>query len=177
MLALMALLDRGELIGALKRLGQLAALEGQSIELLIVGGAVMVMEFGSRLSTRDLDGIVTNNIDRALVRSYVATVAQERGWPHDWLNDAAKGFIANAPDAVVMMSALGIRVSRPALEQLLAMKLCAWRDDTDVADAARLLAELRGNNDEIWAKIEPHLQLGQELKARYAFEDLCDSRQ
>jgi predicted nucleotidyltransferase len=124
-----------------------------------------------------LDGIVTNDIDRARFRAYVASVAREQGWPDDWLNDGAKGFIANAPDAVVVMSALGIRVSRPALEQLLAMKLCAWRDDTDIADAARLLAELRDNKDEIWAKIEPYLQLGRELKARYAFDDLWDSRQ
>jgi hypothetical protein len=172
----MALLDRDELISALNQLGQLAAADGQSIELLIVGGGVMVLEFGARLSTRDLDGIVTNDVDHAKVRSYITTIARERAWPDDWLNDAAKGFIATAPGVVLVMSAPGIRVSRPALEQLLAMKLCAWRDDIDIADAARLLSEFHGNQDEIWAKVEPHLQLGKELKARYAFEDLWDNQ-
>jgi hypothetical protein len=155
----------------------LAAAAGQSIELLVVGGGVMVLEFGARLATRDLDGIVTNHIDRDKIRFYVTTVARERSWPDDWLNDAAKGFVASVSETVLMMQARGIRVSRLAVVQLLAMKLCAWRDDVDIADAARLLGELSGSRDEIWAAgIEPHLQPGKELKARYAFDDLWDNR-
>jgi hypothetical protein len=92
------------------------------------------------------------------------------------LNDAAKGFLASPVTPVLLMTASGIRVSRPAIEQLLAMKLCAWRDDVDISDARRLLAETRGTREEVWAKVQPHLQTGQELKARYAFEDLWESR-
>ena len=52
-------------------------------------------------------------------------------------------------------------------EQLLAMKLCAWRDDVDIADARRLLAELSGTHEDIWRQVEAYLQPGRELKAKY----------
>ena len=56
------------------------------------------------------------------------------------------------------------------------MKLSAWRDDVDIADARRLLAELRGADDreQLWQSLTPFLQPGRELKARYAFDDLWE---
>jgi hypothetical protein len=62
-----------------------------------------------------------------------------------------------------------------APQQLLAMKLMAWRDDQDVADARLLLMKLHGSREEIWRLIEKHLLPGRELKSKYAFEDLCDA--
>jgi len=63
--------------------------------------------------------------------------------------------------------------------QLLAMKLCAWRDDLDIQDAERLLQELikseKCDIDVIWRRVEPHLSPGRELKARYALLDLWES--
>jgi hypothetical protein len=123
----MAFLNRDDLIGALTRLGQLAATDGHAIELLVVGGGVMVMEFGTRDSTRDLDGIVTNAIDPAAVRRYAQVVAMERNWPADWLNDGAKGFLVGVTVPNNLFVSEGIRVFRPAYEQLLAMKLCVAR--------------------------------------------------
>ena len=77
----------------------------------------------------------------------------------------------------LIASAPGIRVLRPAVEQLLAMKLGgAWRDDVDIADATRLLAELPSDRQWAWSLVEPHLQAGRELKARYAFDDLWEDR-
>jgi hypothetical protein len=52
----------------------------------------------------------------------------------------------------LLFSARGIDAFSPSLAQLLAMKLCAWRDDLDISDARRLLQEIisgRGK-DEIW---------------------------
>jgi hypothetical protein len=43
-----------------------------------------------------------------------------------------------------------------------------------VADARRLLQELVGGYDEPWQSVHPYLQPGQELKAKYAFDDLWD---
>ena len=56
------------------------------------------------------------------------------------------------------------------------MKLSAWRDDLDVADAGRLLDEMTGNRGEVWREIEPYLIPGDELKAQYAFADLWEGR-
>ena len=138
------LLTRDELIAAITRLGELAMADGQSVDLLMVGGGVMVLEFRARASTRDVDAVVTNAADAGRVRGYAATVAAERGLPPGWLNDGAKGFLSGPVSPTLLLEAAGVRLSRPAIEQLLAMKLSAWRDDVDVADAERLLAALPG---------------------------------
>ena len=69
----------------------------------------------------------------------------------------------------------GIVVSVPATEQLLAMKLCAWRDDVDIADARRLIVDLPRNREDIWKRIEPYLFPGRELTAKYAYDDLREA--
>jgi hypothetical protein len=57
------------------------------------------------------------------------------------------------------------------------MKLCAWRDDVDIADASRLLTDLApgSNRVDVWQRVTPYLVPGRELKAQYAFEDLWES--
>lgn len=96
-----------------------------------------------------------------------------------WLNDGAKGFLIGFLDGGVIYTAPGIVVRRPALAQLLAMKLSAWRDDVDIQDATRLLTEMmnetRGKQERVWGAIEPYITPGQQLKARYAFLDLWES--
>lgn len=54
------------------------------------------------------------------------------------------------------------------------MKLSAWRDDVDIADAQRLLATMSGTQEEVWERISPFLLPGRELKAQYAFLDLWE---
>ena len=80
-------------------------------------------------------------------------------------------------DGPVLFSAPGIEARAPSLEQLLAMKLSAWRDDLDISDARRLLQEIksRQDKDEIWQRLEPYLVPGDELTAQYAFMDLWES--
>lgn len=57
------------------------------------------------------------------------------------------------------------------------MKLSAWRDDVDIADARRLLQEMAaaGGRDVLWQKVESYLLPGDELAAQYAFQDLWES--
>jgi hypothetical protein len=170
----MATLDKQDILAALTRLGELAAARGEQLDLLLLGGGVMVIVFGTRDATRDLDVVVLSPPDAARVRELAAAVAEEEHWPSDWLNDAAKGFLAGPASGPPIFQSRGIVVRRPAIEQLLAMKLCAWRDDVDIADARRLLQELSGSRAEIWGRISPFLQPGRELKATYAFDDLWE---
>ena len=44
----MATLSKQEIIQALERLGQLAQQQGHSIELLVIGGAAMVLMYNAR---------------------------------------------------------------------------------------------------------------------------------
>jgi len=142
--------------------------------LLLLGGGVMVLVFGTRNATRDLDVVILSPLERTRVREFAAVVAAENEWPSDWLNEGAKGFVTGSADGPVIFQAPGIVVRRPSIEQLLAMKLSAWRDDVDIADAERLLVELGGTREDVWAGIEALLLPGRELKARYAFDDLWE---
>jgi hypothetical protein len=169
------LLSRQEIVGALTRLGQLAQANGHQIELLAVGGAVMVLAYNARLATHDVDVFIVSPKEAQIARTLAQQVAQEFEWSDDWLNDGAKGFLVGISEGPVIFSAPGIVVKRPDVAQLLAMKLSAWRDDVDIDDARRLLQELQGNQDEIWQRVEPFLVPGQQLKAQYAFLDLWET--
>lgn len=135
----------------------------------------MVLLYEARESTRDVDAIILAPREVGIVRELAQTVADERGWPDDWLNDGAKGFLIGLSQGPVVFLAPGIEVRSPSTAQLLAMKLSAWRDDVDIADARRLLQEMPGNRDEIWQSVEPYLVPGDELKAQYAFADLWET--
>lgn len=88
----MALLSRHDIENALRRLGELALQQGETIELLAVGGAAMVLGYDARLATHDVDAITLRPELARLVRMLVKQVAEELDWPTDWLNDGAKGF-------------------------------------------------------------------------------------
>jgi len=173
----MATFSREEIQDGLRRLGELAQAQGLHIRLTLVGGAVMVLGYQARQSTRDVDVVITAPPEARLVRTLAKQVAEERDWPEDWLNDGAKGYLIGISEGPVLFSAPGIEARAPALEQLLAMKLSAWRDDLDISDARRLLQELAGGRakDEIWRSLEPYLVPGDELTAQYAFLDLWES--
>lgn len=173
----MATFSREEIQGGLRRLGELAQAQGLHIRLTLVGGAVMVLGYQARQSTRDVDAVIMAPKEARLVRALAKQIAEEHDWPEDWLNDGAKGYLVGISEGPVLFSAPGIEARAPSLEQLLAMKLSAWRDDLDISDARRLMQEIKGkrDKDEIWQSLEPYLAPGDELTAQYAFLDLWES--
>jgi len=171
----MATITKQEALYALARVGELAVAAGQTVQLLLVGGGAMMLRFNARLATKDLDVVVLAPTGSVAVRSWAAQVAAELSWPEDWLNDAAKGFVVGSSALGQVFASPGITVSIPATEQLMAMKLCAWRDDVDISDARRLLSELAGNQRDVWNRILPYLYPGRELTAKYAFDDLWEA--
>lgn len=171
----MATLSRSEIESAFERLGELAGQHGEQIQLVVVGGAVMLLAYQARLTTRDVDAVIQSPRATSNVRKWIKQVADEQGMPGDWLNDGAKGYLVGISEGPILFSAPGIKVRMPSIAQLLAMKLSAWRDETDIDDARRLLQEMTGEHDEIWSKVEHYLVPGRELKAKYAFLDLWES--
>lgn len=173
----MAIFTREEIEEGLKRLGELAQAKGLYIQLTLVGGAVMVLRFNARPSTRDVDAVILLPREARLVRELAKQVASEHDWPEDWLNDGAKGYLVGISDGPIVFQAAGIEARAPSMEQLLAMKLSAWRDDIDISDARRLLQEVgQGRKrDEVWQSLESFLVKGDELTAQYAFLDLWES--
>lgn len=170
----MALFSKQQIIELLERLGDLAKQRNEKIELLLMGGAVMVLVYEQRLSTRDVDAVFLSPSETAPIRDLIKQIAREHNLPEDWLNDAAKGYLMGLGQSSIIFSAPGITVKMPPVAQMLAMKLCAWRDDVDIEDARRLLLELTGDREQIWQAIEPYLTPGNELKAQYAFLDLWE---
>ncbi|MDD2922902.1 MAG: DUF6036 family nucleotidyltransferase [Anaerolineales bacterium] len=173
----MATFSEDEIRKGLHRLGELAHAKNIHIKLTAVGGAVMVLAFGARQSTHDIDAVILSPSEARIVRNLALQVAEEFGWHEDWLNDGAKGYLRGISEGPILLSAAGIEVRAPALEQMLAMKLCAWRDDIDISDARRIMQEITSNRtrEELWGLIEQYLIPGDELTAQYAFLDLWES--
>jgi hypothetical protein len=155
----MALLSRTEIVRALERLGELALIEGYTLHIVIVGGAAMVLGYDARQSTHDIDAIFLPPPEPHVVRKWARIVAEEYQWPGDWLNDAVTGYLMGLSSGPVLLVAPGIEARQPLVEQLLAMKLCAWRDDVDIADATRLLraVEVAVDKEDVWRRIVPYL--------------------
>jgi len=173
----MATFTRQDIEEGLRRLGEIAQAKDLQIELTLVGGAVMTLFFNARPSTRDVDAVILLPREARLVREMARQVAEERDWPADWLNDGAKGYLVGISEGPIVFQAPGIIARAPSMEQLLAMKLSAWRDDVDISDARRLLQEVAGKRkqEDIWNSLEPFLVRGDELTAQYAFLDLWES--
>src|ERR1700761_8156251 len=82
-------LNRDQILQGLAELNLRLGSSGTTGELCLFGGTVMVLAFNARLSTRDVDAIFQ---PASLIREMAAAVAEELGWPPEWLNDGVKGF-------------------------------------------------------------------------------------
>lgn len=169
------MLSRDDIERAFLGLAAELAQVGARCEIAIVGGAAVVLLYGAREATKDVDALVLSGAEPAIVREAARRTALALGLPDDWLNDAAKGYVhgLSLGEVVVDHPTLIVRVLAP--HQLLAMKLSAWRDDVDIEDARLLLSKLSGAQDEIWRLTEPHILPGRETKAYYAFCDLWEA--
>lgn len=171
-------LTRDDIIDAWTRLGKLAHAEGKSIDIIVVGGAVMAVYFRSRASTADVDGIFEPAPE---TRQWAQVVADDLGLPIDWLNDGAKGYITIESSGPVLHQSAGITVRTVALAHLLALKLMAWRDDVDFRDALRILQALAeepgadcSSPEKILELVDPYFVPSQRMKASYALEELWE---
>lgn len=167
-------LDRAMMTQALTRLGSLAQAEGHTLTLVVVGGAAMVLHYNARISTKDIDAFFLTPPERRETRRWAAQVAREINLSNDWLNDGAKGFMQGITYGPVLLEAPGIKVYQIGTEQLLAMKLSAWRDLQDRQDAEKIMADIApqyANKDALWQAVVPYVT---ELKAQYAFDELWE---
>ncbi len=168
----MKYLSKEAIVEALAVLASEIGEEENLHELVIAGGAALVLLYGARESTKDVDAARVDSVIRDAARQ----VASRLDLSEDWLNDGAKGYVHGVALGDVVYQAKGLIVRTLAPKQLLAMKLCAWRDDVDIDDARLLLSKIEGSGEQVWEQVEPHLVPGRELKARYAFEDLWESK-
>jgi hypothetical protein len=167
-------LSATNITAAFGALSEELAREGKRAELLVVGGAALVLLYGARASTKDVDAYFVRP-EASSIRAAAHRVAARLNLPNDWLNDGAKGYIVGLSDGEVLYASPALTVRAAATAQLLAMKLAAWRDAIDRGDAALLLRHMTGSAEQVWTAIRSFVPPGQIDKASYAFEDLWDS--
>jgi hypothetical protein len=158
-------LDRDRLVRALRRMGELAVADGVELELSLYGGAVFTLVYGSRESTKDVDGLIRPaEVGRALVRR----VAAEQGLPEDWINGDVAQFLAEREERRPYPKddlGVGLIVTVPTSAYLLALKLRACRPALpgyagDEPDILFLLGKIRpasrGEVEAVFGRFFPH---------------------
>src|SRR5580658_3306709 len=126
--------------GALEELGFELERQGISARLYVVGGAVMVLDFGTREMTDDIDGGVYPAKE---VLNVAAAVGQRRGLSSTWLNDAAKIYIPifKQPDWRPVRRVGTLEIFAADARAMLAVKIRASRGRRDEVDLEFLLNE------------------------------------
>ncbi|HEY3853961.1 MAG TPA: DUF6036 family nucleotidyltransferase [Verrucomicrobiae bacterium] len=169
--------SRKELETMLSLLNEQLGKNGITGEICIVGGAAMILAFGSRESTRDIDALV---MAPAGVRAAVAQVAESNGFSPTWLNDGVKGFASGQSTELREILKFGhLRVVTPPAEYILAMKCLAARvglDEHDKEDAKFLIKHigLRGA-DAVLGIVERYYPRERiPAKTQYFIQEVCD---
>lgn len=135
------LLSRDQLLDALRLLSRHLRDRHVSGEIYLFGGGALVLGFGARDATRDLDGRI--DAQHGEVHAAAAEVAAELGLPRHWLNEGGTAYLPRGGDdeAVVVHTDESLTVRTASAPVLLAMKARARRAQ-DVADTVYLAALL-----------------------------------
>jgi hypothetical protein len=145
-------LTREILEGAFHELGCRARAADKVVEIAVYGGSALVLTLPGRAATKDVDAVIHH--DEAWLRAAVVALAEEKGWPQDWLNDGVKGWLSHRdsePGAKQLFRTYpsedepGLRVFVASPYYLFAMKCLAMRlggtgeaqDRSDIEGLAR----------------------------------------
>jgi hypothetical protein len=126
------LLSKEDITRGLRKLDAMAKEAGVLIDLAIYGGAALAIAYNLRLSTRDVDAVARGDV--GFLRKAAEKVADDEGWPPDWLNDGVKGF-TSSNERMQLMTGFsgspegGVRIHTPTAEYLFAMKCMAMRPE------------------------------------------------
>lgn len=177
------MLSREDILRGLTKLDARAREAGILIDMAVYGGSAMAMIFDSSRATRDVDAVVRGNT--AFVRDAAAAIAEEEGWPTDWLNDGVKGFLSahndlEPSDEFTGDAGAGLRLSLPVPEYLFAMKCMAMRSAaegaSDRSDIQTLLGliSLKDTEDalSLVEKFYPRNQIP--AKVRFGIEEIME---
>jgi len=151
-------MDKDELT---KIIQELNADVSTSCEIILVGGAAMILHFGAIRATRDVDALVLHG-DVNDIRQAVKKVARRNDLPDDWLNDGAKGFAdILLPDfqerlTLLDVSTPKVRVYVLGRTEQTAMKIVALREQ-DLEDLEILTPLLSDDDKKILVKIMNHV--------------------
>lgn len=127
----MTAFDADQISNLLRDLVRRLAQQGVSGGIRVVGGSAIALMNPQRRATHDIDAVL------APVEPIMAAardLADQRGLPPDWLNDAVKAYVppVGSEDWVELIREGDLTVSIASAELLLAMKLYANRGRRDL---------------------------------------------
>ncbi len=150
-------MDKNELIEILQELDKQLT---SSFDIVLIGGAAMILYFGASRTTHDVDVFILRG-GASELRKAVKIVADNRELPENWLNDAAKGF------AGILLSDFyhrlipldykfdNIRLYVLGRPELVALKIIALREQ-DLEDLELLLPKMTEREKEVLIEIINH---------------------
>jgi hypothetical protein len=151
-------MDKHELAEILQQLDKRLS---SPFDLVVVGGAAMILHFGASRATRDIDVLVLKG-NATELREAAKAIAQDYNLPEDWLNDGVKGFASILPpDFHQRLSPLNFSLQHLRLYALgrpeqVAMKIVALREQ-DLEDLELLLPQLSLEEQQVVTKIMEHV--------------------
>ena len=148
-------------------------------EVVLFGGAAMVLAHRARVSTKDVDAVF---VPKTEVYAAAAEVTREHGAPEGWLNDAVKGFLSDRAESRPLRDLPNLKVFVAAPEYLLAMKCMSMRlgkDETDIRDIRFLMQQLGLQRaDAVLDIVEKYYPRNRiQAKTRFAIEELCQEEE
>jgi hypothetical protein len=168
-------MDREQIVAALTDLAAELNRRGASAEMYVVGGAAIALAFDERRATRDIDAVFE---PKNTVYEAAAVVAEKRGLPDGWLNDAVKGFLGGSdPQASPVLDLPGLRCLAASPRTLLALKVLAHRVGEDEGDVRILADALRLDSaEDVLAVAEETYGDRLDPAARFFVEEIFGSR-
>ena len=151
-------MDKNELILALQ---ELDAQLSSACDVVLVGGAAMILHHGAPRATRDVDVLLLRG-DLGEMRRAVQRVARAHDLPDDWVHDAVKGFAdILPPDFYHRLVPLDLPLRYLHLYVLgrpeqAAMKIVALREQ-DLEDLELLLPSMSDDDKRILVAIMRHV--------------------
>lgn len=136
-------MDKHEIQHYLQLLGAELQQRGVTGEIVLVGGAVMLLVIGNRQTTKDIDAYFATHAQD--IRDVAQVIAQREHLSPNWLNDAVKGFFYTQPPTTLWLDYPGLRVYMANPDYMLAMKAVAGRPE-DIVDIQALAAHLHVTN-------------------------------
>ncbi len=121
----MAGISRDLIMRALRRLGELALAEGLTLELCLYDGTALMLAYGNREATQDVDATVS---PKQIGLHLAKQVARELNLDEKWLNDEVWRFFAPlGARRALPLDIPGLRLYVATASYLLAMKALACR--------------------------------------------------
>ena len=151
-------MEARELVEVLRKLDERLS---SSFDVILIGGAGMILHFGARRATRDIDVLVLRG-DLTELREAVKAIASECDLPEDWLSDAAKGFAdILPPDFYHRLVPLAfpfrhLRLYALGRPEQVAMKIVALREQ-DLEDLDLLMPQLSEEEKKLVIAIMDHI--------------------